>query len=247
MPIYSPALDFIINVGDKSSAGLLALSGSRVVAAPSASSASHRIIRADTRLARVRACVPNLSGERAFDDVDLSASTVQLAIGVPGANPYCLATLDTPFPVAAAQVTAPQSATADLPATKRITLDPAPYGGHILITLDSLDPFEIPFDAEAAQIAALAGPAYTVRKRASNAWEISGTEPNQDVTIAVDVSGLLVPSGLSGEIELNTVALAAAFTAATGPSRSGSASPARSPSTANPSSRTTSSSSPANS
>lgn len=214
MPIYTPALDLILNLADKSATGLLTLLGSRVVASPSAGAASHRTIRADTRLVRVRACVPNLSGERAFDDVDLSTATVRLALGIPGQNPYCLVTLSDPFPVAAAQITSLQSATADLPATKRITLDPPPYGGHFLLTLDALAPFEIPFDAEAAQIKSLAGGAYSVKKRAANAWEISGTEPGQDVTIAVNVSGLLVPLGLAGEIELNTVPLAAAFAAA---------------------------------
>jgi hypothetical protein len=214
MPSYSPALDLILNLADKSSAGFLVLSGSQVIASPSASAASHRIVRADTRLARVRACVPNLSGERAFDDVDLAGKTVRFALGIPGEDPYCLATLDTPFPAADYQVTSRQSATAALPATKRITLDPAPYGGTWLLTLDDLDPIELPWNAEAAQILANT-PAlqYSIRRKAANAWEISGTEPGQDVAIAVDVSGLLVPVGVSGEIETNTQAVAAAFAA----------------------------------
>jgi hypothetical protein len=213
--IVTPALDLIINGGDKSATGLLSLLGSRVVSAPS--SASSRIVLGATQPCRVRYAMPNLSGERAFDDVDLSISEVKIALGKPGSDPYCLATLSTPFPAAAAQITSPQSATADLPATKRITLDPAPYAGTWILTLDDNDPFEIPFDAEAAQVRALAGPNYTVRKRASNAWEISGTEPNQDVTIAVDVSGLIVPVGVSGAIAINTQALADAFTTAGSP------------------------------
>lgn len=215
MPLYSPALDLIINRGDKSASGLLSLLGSRVVSSPSsAGAASHRIIAGDQGNCRIRLCTPNLTGERAFDDVDLSTATVRVALGRPGENPYCLATIATPFPVAAAQITTPQSATADLPATKRITLDPPPYGGSIIVTVDDNAPFEIPFDADAIEIFAKT-PAlrYSIRKRGTNAWEISGTEPNQDVTITVDVSGLLVPSGVSGRVILNTNELAAAFAA----------------------------------
>jgi Pectate lyase superfamily protein len=219
MPAFpASALDLILNLADRNAAELLTLSGSRVISSASSPSSSSRIIRADSRIARVRACRPNLSGERAFDDVDLSASTVRIALGKPGENPYCLATLSDPFPSAASVISAVQSATADLPATKRITLDPAPYAGAWLLTLDDLDPIELPWDVEAAQIQANT-PAlqYSIRKRSSNAWEISGVEPGQDVTVSVDISRLLVPLGLSGPIELNTDAAAAAFTAAGNP------------------------------
>lgn len=213
----TPALDLIIDLADKSAKGRLALLGSRLLSSAisqSGSGSSHRIIRSDTGLCRVRAVTPNLSGERAFDYVDLSISTVRLALGVPGENPYCLATLADPLPSADSVISSVQSVSADLPATKRITLDPEPYGGHFLITLDDLDPFEVPFDASAEQIWSLTGKDYSVRKRAANAWEISGVEPGQDIAIDVDVSGLLVPKGVTGEIEINTVALAVAFAAA---------------------------------
>lgn len=216
MPLYSPALDLIINRGDKSASGLLSLLGSRVVSS-SQSGSGPRIINGDQGNCRIRLCTPNLTGERAFDDVDLSTATVRVALGIPGQSPFCLATIATPLPTAAAYVTTRQSATVDLPATKRITLDPAPCGGSLIVTLDSNAPFEIPFDAEAAQIQALAGPSYVAKKRGSNIWEISGTAPDQDVTIALDVSNLLVPIGVTGRLVLNTNELAAAFTAAGNP------------------------------
>lgn len=215
MPVYTPALDLILNRADKTASGLLTLLGPRVVASPSsASAAAHRIIAGDQGNCRLRVCEPNLTGERAFDDVDLSLATVRISLGVPGTAPYCLATIATPFPTAAGYVTTRQSVTADLPATKRITLDPPPFGGSLIVTLDARAPFEIPFDAEAAEIKALAGPAYKIRKRGSNVWEISGMEPNQDVTIALDVSNLIVPAGVTGRLILNTNELAAAFVAA---------------------------------
>jgi Lower baseplate protein N-terminal domain len=213
--VFTPALDLILNVADRNAAGRLALSGSRVVAAPGISQQAARIVLGDTGHCRVRGVLPNLSGERAFDDVDLSVSTVRVALGIPGANPYCFAELSTPFPGPAAHVSTRQSATVDFPATKRITLDPAPYAGHLILTVDDLDPFEIPFDAEPDRILSfLRADSYKVAKRAGNAWEISGVEPGQDVAIAVDVTGLVVPLGVTGEIALNTDALATAFAAA---------------------------------
>lgn len=215
----TPALDLILNLADSAANGRLSLVGSRVVSSPSAiaSPARTRIVRTDTGQCRVCACVPTASpaSDRAFDYVDLSAYVVRVALGQPGEQPYCLATLDTPLPSAAAVIATQQSVTADLPATKRITLYPSPYAGTFLLTLDDNDPIELPFNVLADQILANT-PAlqYSIRRVASNAWEISGTEPGQDVTIAADVTGLLVPKGVTGTIALNTDGLAAAFAAA---------------------------------
>lgn len=218
MPVYTPALDLILNRTDKTASGLLALLGSRVVASPSSANGSgHRIIAGDQGNVRIRLCDPNLTGERAFDDVDLSLATVRIALGVIGGTVTNLATIATPFATAGAYVTTRQSATFDLPATKRITLDPAPYGGSFIVTLDGNAPFEIPWDAEEGQVNALAGTAYKAKKRGSNIWEISGKDPNQDVTIGVDGTNLIVPIGVTGRVILNTNELAAAFTAAGNP------------------------------
>lgn len=130
-------------------------------------------------------------------------------------NPYCYGEFTTTLPPADYDVESIQGATADLPATKRLTLDPQPYDGHIVITLDDNDPFEVPFDASAAQIASLAGESYEVSRKAENAWDISGVDPAQDVTITVDVSKLVVPLGVTGDMPLNTVALHRAFAATT--------------------------------
>lgn len=130
-------------------------------------------------------------------------------------NPYAYAEFTTPLPVAAYSITTMQGATVDLPATKRITLDPQPYDGHIIITLDDNDPFEVPFNASAAEIRSEIGELYEVSRKSENSWDISGVDPAQDVAITVDVSKLVVPLGVSGEMPLNTVALHRAFAATT--------------------------------
>lgn len=128
------------------------------------------------------------------------------------ALPYCFATLSTAFPVAASSVTEIQAATSRVPETERLTLDPQPYAGTFLFTLDGNE-FEAPFDATEAQIASMIGPAYTVVHRALNSWDISGAEAAQAIAItAVDVSKLRVPIGVSGSMPMNTVGMAQAFT-----------------------------------
>lgn len=123
------------------------------------------------------------------------------------ANPYCFATLSTPFPVAAAIVTELQAATQDLPATKRLTLDPIPYAGTVPITVDG-HTFEAPYNATEAQMQSfLPAGRYIVTHRASNQWEFSGVDPAQDVALSADVSHLVVPIGVTGNMPLNTVGM----------------------------------------
>jgi hypothetical protein len=130
-------------------------------------------------------------------------------------NPYAYAEISTPFPVADYMVDTIQGATADLPATKRITLDPQPYAGQFVLTLDGGDPIEVPFNASTAQIAALLGRDYAVVRASEISWDISGVEPAQDIAIVADVSGLLVPMGVSGSLPLNTIGMHRAFAATT--------------------------------
>jgi len=367
--MFSPNFDLILNLADPQATGRLTLDGSRVV---EGTRKPGRLIRNDAGMARIRACVPSTTGERAFDDVDLSAASVRMALGavdrVPStgtfplapvapqtlglltatkrylitsyeagdsflnvgatanatgniftatgttpttwtngsalqeitteiavdataaqvqaalnataaitalggvtvtrpkvgayevtfagafgartaisgpvnanmaplsvvvvsrvqagttalhevqairivANPYCFATLSTPLPVAAAQVATLQLASADLPATKRLTLDPVPYAGTVLITVDGYT-FQAPFDATEAQMQSfLKAGRYIVTRRASNAWEFSGVDANQDVAVSADVTHLVVPIGVSGNMPLNTVGMFQAFNA----------------------------------
>lgn len=127
------------------------------------------------------------------------------------AVPYCFATLSTPFPAATAVITEIQTATQDLPEIKRLTLDPIPYAGIFIVGLDDTPEIQVPYNATAAQLSALAGPKYVVNKRADNAWEFAGADPAQAVVLTCDVAGLIVPVGVTGVMALNTDGMAQAF------------------------------------
>src|SRR4051812_42412327 len=100
--IITPALDLLLNLADPDQSGRLAQSGSRIVSV--CSNRRQRLPRNCDGLARVRAFVPCQSGERAFDEVNLSGATVRLAIGIPDKAPSAGS-----FPLApiAAQTTGP--------------------------------------------------------------------------------------------------------------------------------------------
>jgi hypothetical protein len=83
--MFTPALDLIIDATDRRAFGLLALDGTRVV--PASLRAKPRLIRNDGGQARVRLCTRNLSGNRQYDDIDLSGVTVRMAISDPDQVP----------------------------------------------------------------------------------------------------------------------------------------------------------------
>lgn len=82
--MFSPNFDFILNLADRNASGRLALDGSRVVAG---TLKPGKLIRNDAGNARVRACLPSTTAERQFDDVDLSAAVVRIALGTPDQVP----------------------------------------------------------------------------------------------------------------------------------------------------------------
>jgi hypothetical protein len=83
--MFTPALDLIIDATDRRALGLLALNGTQVV--PASLRAKPRLIRNDGGQARVRLCTRNLSGNRQYDDIDLSGVTVRMAISDPDQIP----------------------------------------------------------------------------------------------------------------------------------------------------------------
>lgn len=90
--VFSPNFDLILDLADRQATGRLELAGSRVVAS---TKKPGRLIRNDAGVARIRACLPSNTGERLFDDVDLSAATVAIALGsvdkVPSSGTFPLA------------------------------------------------------------------------------------------------------------------------------------------------------------
>ncbi len=78
-------LDLIINAADPRLSGLLALGPNNevtrgIIRVP-------QTVRGDQLNARIRLVTPSVSAQRQFDDVDLSAATVTVAIGIPDVPP----------------------------------------------------------------------------------------------------------------------------------------------------------------
>lgn len=126
------------------------------------------------------------------------------------ATPYCFATISDPAPAKAAVVEEIQSATAELPATYRLTLDPMAFDGSAIVTLDGVK-FSIPYNASRANVQAMAGVKYSICKKSAKAWDFSGVDPAQDLALSAIVAGLVVPGGVSGTIETSTPGMLQAF------------------------------------
>jgi hypothetical protein len=124
-------------------------------------------------------------------------------------NPYCLNTTWAQFSSAAAQVAVIAAGSGSTQNVQSITLDPVPYGGTFQITTSLLTTAAIPYNATAQQVQdALGGSAnYTVSGNTGGPWTITKTANGSVATHTVNVSGLLVPIGLTGELNLSTYAL----------------------------------------
>lgn len=130
------------------------------------------------------------------------------------AYPAAFALLATPFPVAAAQVVEVQSIASDRPAVKDLVLDPEPYGGDWLLTVNGRKAV-LPFDATAERVQSLAGTSVFVSKRAANVWRFTASEVNKPIELASDLTNLIVPKGVTGPISLNTPGIFELFAATT--------------------------------
>jgi len=81
----APSLDLIINVADPRRTGLLSLVDNQVVAAPGQK--LPKFVRNDGIPLRLRFVKPNTTGERPFDDVNVSSATVRAGVGLPDLTP----------------------------------------------------------------------------------------------------------------------------------------------------------------
>lgn len=73
----------------------------------------------------------------------------------------------------------------------------------------------VPHDATADEFQELIGDQFEVEKTASHQWDITFVENGAQTAFAVTITGLVVPSGLIGELNLNTVSAFTAFAATT--------------------------------
>lgn len=130
------------------------------------------------------------------------------------ANPYALTNTWTSLPAAAAIVTTVAAGSGSTRNVQSIRLNPAPYAGTFQITTDLLTTAAISFDSTAAQVQTALnanGAIYVVSGNANGPWTITAGTTGTKAAYTVNVSGLLVPVGLSGVLELSTFAMAQRF------------------------------------
>lgn len=128
----------------------------------------------------------------------------------------------TDFPAAAVSVTTLQEGTTDVPEVQRVTLSPIPYGGTFTLTRASKTSVAIPYNATAEELKAALGTISGItpddpetEDTDESDVQVTGTFPSWDVTfggtltgnqsaLSGSATGLLVPTGKIGELDLNT-------------------------------------------
>lgn len=129
-------------------------------------------------------------------------------------RPYAYVAPTTAYPSAAVSITNLQTGTADLPSIQRIKLDPAPYGGTFVFTIGG-ESYSAAYDISADDLGDLIGATYSVSKTGAFQWDIRWNYNGAQDAITASATGLTVPTGLTGELSLNTLSMFAAFAATT--------------------------------
>jgi hypothetical protein len=128
-------------------------------------------------------------------------------------NPNVLNQTWEELPVAAAVVTEISPGSGSTQNVQQISLDPIPYFGTFQITANSVTTPAIDYLATAQQVQdALGGSgSYLVSGPAGGPWTITKVANGAIAQHTVNVSGLLVPVGLSGIVQLSTLAMLQRF------------------------------------
>lgn len=118
----------------------------------------------------------------------------------------------TPLPDAAASVTEIQAGDTDHASIQRITLDPPPVGGSFSFLIgvspaDQVNKMAV-WNLSEDGMFALVGTDYSVVKSAFNAWDFQWVANGAQDPITVVTDGLIVPIGLSGEVDMDADVLA---------------------------------------
>lgn len=128
-------------------------------------------------------------------------------------NAYVYNVLSDALPAAAATVEHIQTGGGGLTDIQRITLSPLPYGGTFDLTIASETIRNIPWNVSAVDLAALIDLGVDVEKTANNEWITENADELHDAE--VDVTDLIVPTGVTGTLALNTMEIWRAFLATT--------------------------------
>lgn len=129
-------------------------------------------------------------------------------------NPYALGNPANALPVAAAIITPTQVGTSSRPDIQRVTLNPLPYDGTFNLVIGGTTYWQIPYNATAAELQATIGSAYVVTKKGNSDWQIATVALADLGAITYDVTQLVVPVGVQGELSLNQMGIWLAFVAA---------------------------------
>lgn len=129
-------------------------------------------------------------------------------------QPAAYVELTDPLPSASATVTTVRAGDTDVSEIQRFVFDPVPYGGSYTITIDGEKTGALAYDADAtaikAAIEALAsiGAGKVTVTGAFPRWTVEFDASLTDVAeMTVDVTGLTVPVGRSGELSTNTTGI----------------------------------------
>jgi hypothetical protein len=151
---------------------------------------------------------------QALEAIEGDGSTREVVLLKLETQPASYVEMNTALPSASATITTVRGGAADIGEIQSFSLDPVPYDGTYTITIGSDTTDAIEFDAEAATIqAALEG----LSGIGAGKVTVSGEFPNftasfdaslTDVTqMTIDATGLTVPTGYSGDLNLNTTGI----------------------------------------
>ena len=177
--------------------------------------AIRRLVFGDTLPVNFRYVEPRTNGGQVnpWQDIDLSGYDVRVGIGERGSDPVAFTTLEDALPSAAVVATMVREGDTDLSEIQSIAIAPVAIGGvyTLQITGDTEETAPIDFDATAAEIQTALEALTDIG--AGNVT-VTGEYPLYRVTLAAslgevgllvgDDSGLIVPVGVSGELDLNT-------------------------------------------
>jgi hypothetical protein len=130
------------------------------------------------------------------------------------ANPYAFTATWTSFPAASAVVTTIAEGSSSTPNVQRVTLTPAPYAGTVQLTTSLLTTAAIAVPASILDVQnALntGGTNYIVTGSTGGPYTITTVVNGSVAAITVNTTGLLVPTGLQGTLNLSTYGMLQAF------------------------------------
>ena len=141
-----------------------------------------------------------------------TASVIEIQVLRLVQRPYAYVAPTTAYPVAASTITQIQTGSGSLVSIQRMKLDPAPYSGSFVATIGG-SAYTIPYNCSEDALQTLLGAAYIVDKTGAYQWDITWVALGAQTAIAIVLTGLSVPTGLIGSLNLSTVSAAAAFAA----------------------------------